>query len=284
MADKRRGAEAQSVGEENDTTHMSLSEQDFGVLRAQLAVTCPIADTATVLTTDDQSLPYAPNTPLPEPSVTENLLTVHLLRYFAEVPAQWYAEPTFPLSEVPDMAISRMDLFDSGAYYSRKVPIMAATGPLLRSSASALAAKHLSRHTDGGKRLLRDFTAQSSLNTQDIDWSYKSVEYYDQAISFLMSAARLVGEDHHETGYSDEVLASVAILSMYELMDAPGPEWKTHLSALPLVDTSSFKILDAQPHIHIPRNLVKRSIFWNLARQDCLAACKPCVSYYCLIS
>lgn len=117
-----------------------------------------------------------------------------------------------------------------------------------------------------------------SLNFSHVDWSYKSVEHYDNAISLLLESVQLVDSQqdvYREEGYPDEILATVAILSMYELMDAPGPEWKAHLSALPLLDNSSFELHNPTLSIsNIQLTLAKRSIFWNFARQDFLSACK----------
>jgi len=58
----------------------------------------------------------------------------------------------------------------------------------------------------------------------------------------------------------NDLLAAIAILCMYELMDAPGPEWKAHLSALPLLDTASCSILTTQTSISAQGISAKRSI------------------------
>jgi hypothetical protein len=71
----------------------------------------------------------------------------------------------------------------------------------------------------------------------------------------------------------EEMLAAVAILCAFELMDAPGSAWRAHLSALPLFNDKTASISD-QSMIVIPRTAVKGPIFWSLARQDLLCACK----------
>ena len=169
-----------------------------------------------------------------------------------------------------------MDLFDTGAYFARKVPILAASRPLLRAAACAIAARHFARNNTPNLTMYQRGYGLA-LEYCTIDWAYKSAEYYDQAIGLLMEAACREEEQQGLTRKktrSDEIVAAIAILSMYELMDAPGPEWKAHLSALPLLDISSFKVSGPQSQIHPHRSITRRSIFWSFARQDCLAACK----------
>ncbi|EON68300.1 hypothetical protein W97_07558 [Coniosporium apollinis CBS 100218] len=71
---------------------------------------------------------------------------------------------------------------------------------------------------------------------------------------------------------SEEALAAIAVLCVYELLDAPGPEWIAHMSALPLLGTAPAQILDTLSPQPPPRELSKRSIFWNFVRQDYLYA------------
>ena len=74
---------------------------------------------------------------------------------------------------------------------------------------------------------------------------------------------------------SEEILAVVAILSMYELMDAPGVEWRAHLGALPLLDETT--TMTPVPHTSTPpllKTLARKSLFWTFARQDVMSACK----------
>ncbi|KAJ5784343.1 uncharacterized protein N7503_009555 [Penicillium pulvis] len=67
------------------------------------------------------------------------------------------------------------------------------------------------------------------------------------------------------------MLAAVAILCTFELMDAPGSAWRAHLSALPLFDDRSAS-MPGHSLIVIPRTAIKGPIFWSLARQDLLCA------------
>ncbi len=82
---------------------------------------------------------------------------------------------------------------------------------------------------------------------------------------------------------SDEVLAATAILCVYEFLDASGAAWSRHLSGTKsLLDIAEVGITPVQmPRGGTSLKLLQRarpsrarkSIFWNFARQDCLAAC-----------
>ena len=83
---------------------------------------------------------------------------------------------------------------------------------------------------------------------------------------------------------SDELLAATAILCVYEFLDASGAEWARHLNgAKSLIDIAKDEMMPLQlpsPGISIqPRpgmriSKARKATFWNLARQDMLAACK----------
>ncbi|KAL9075638.1 MAG: hypothetical protein Q9157_003925 [Trypethelium eluteriae] len=81
---------------------------------------------------------------------------------------------------------------------------------------------------------------------------------------------------------SDELLAATAILCVYEFLDASGAEWARHLNgAKSLIDIAKDEMMPLQlpsPGINIqPRpgmriSKARKATFWNLARQDMLAA------------
>ena len=84
---------------------------------------------------------------------------------------------------------------------------------------------------------------------------------------------------------SDDVLAATAILSVYEFLDASGAAWSRHLngtkSLLDMAQTKMVSIeLPAAPgcfqslHELKKPSRARKAIFWNFARQDCLAACR----------
>ncbi|KAL2822257.1 hypothetical protein BDW59DRAFT_103814 [Aspergillus cavernicola] len=186
----------------------------------------------------------------------EKVLISCMLRHFKEGPGQW------------------MDLFDTTAYFSSKVPVIAVSKPLLKSAVCALSAKHLRHicqsmsHIKEGSGLIPSDPGLPCTNEEI--WRYSSEKYYDQALDHLKTAVDL---ESYMNPLSDreEMLAAVAILCAFELMDAPGSAWRAHLSALPLFDDSAASMPD-QSEIVIPRTAVKGPIFWSLARQDLLCA------------
>ncbi|CAM1508636.1 Fc.00g054840.m01.CDS01 [Cosmosporella sp. VM-42] len=192
-----------------------------------------------------------------ECSVRENVLALRLLQHFKEGPGQW------------------MDVFDTNAYFSHKVPLMAATKPLLKSAACALAAKHL-RHVQrkqlSNNSNLASLSPGLSLPLDDnTDWGFLSAKYYYQAISHLKSAVKLrrftmPGPD------KEELFAAIAILCIYDLMEYPGIAWRAHLSALPLFIPAPDSDSSSSSSSTTPRAPISGPVFWNLARQDLLCA------------
>ncbi|KAJ5090816.1 hypothetical protein N7532_009500 [Penicillium argentinense] len=167
-----------------------------------------------------------------------------------------------------------MDLFDTTAYFSSKVPVLAATKPLLKSAVCALSAKHL-RHichaanqTGESPNSLSNYS-RLPLRNEDM-WQYHSAKQYDQALRSLKTAIDLGTYDNSPSN-KEEMLAAVAILCAFELMDAPGSAWRAHLSALPLFSDGDMSLTDNSTII-IPRTSIKGPIFWSLARQDLLCA------------
>lgn len=146
-----------------------------------------------------------------------------------------------------------MDLFDTTAYFSSKVPVLAATRPLLKSAVCALSAKHLQHvHRTSVGENRKDSLLPS---TDEETWQYQSAKHYDQALGFLKRAINL-GAYNDNPSDKEEMLAAVAILCLYELMDAPGTAWKAHLSALPLFNDTSAS-MPAHSSVIIPKTAIK---------------------------
>lgn len=169
-----------------------------------------------------------------------------------------------------------MDLFDTTAYFSSKVPILAAKKPLLKSAVCALSAKHL-RHicytANNAGESPNSLSNYSKLPLQNEDtWQYHSAKQYDQALRRLKIAIDMETYDINPSD-KEEMLAAVAILCAFELMDAPGSAWRAHLSALPLFSNRDISSTDLSTLV-IPQTAIKGPIFWSLARQDLLCACK----------
>ncbi|KAF4818142.1 Transcription activator AMTR1 [Colletotrichum tropicale] len=188
-----------------------------------------------------------------------SVLGLQLLRHFREGPGQW------------------MDLFDTSAHFSCKIPIRATTRPLLKSAICALAAKHLSRTQSNNCENQSTRSARapiSSPTSRTPDWQYHAVRYYHQAIRCLKHAIALGRCDDTrdmDGGRHTDTFAAVAILCMYELMNAPGNAWKAHLTALPLYSASDGNLTGCSL-VPIPQSPIKGPIFWSLARQDFLCA------------
>ena len=83
---------------------------------------------------------------------------------------------------------------------------------------------------------------------------------------------------------SDNVLAATAILSVYEFLDASGAAWSRHLNGTKsLLDIAQTKLISVEVpaapgcfqslHELKKPSAARKAIFWNFARQDCLAAC-----------
>ncbi|KAK7428176.1 hypothetical protein QQZ08_005242 [Neonectria magnoliae] len=215
-------------------------------------------DASDIIPWDATDEPSPRDVEMTEDPLDPGILALHLLRHFKEGPGQW------------------MDLFDTGAYFSSKVPVIAVTRPLLSSAVCALAAKHL-HHINNTSH--KDHTASTSFNYTNlilslfgcnVDWHYQSATYYDQAIGHLKAAVNLFS--HKDLPDKEEIFAAVAILCTYELMDAPGTAWRAHLSALPLFSPEPHPVSIPSSPVIIPSAAIKGPIFWSLARQDLLCA------------
>lgn len=168
-----------------------------------------------------------------------------------------------------------MDVFDTGAYFSHKIPVLATSRPLLKSAVCATAAKHL-RHIENSSNEMR-FSHYQHPNrpvgpSDDVDWHYQSTKHYYEAINQLKDSIRL-RQFETDSIQREEVFAAIAILCTYELMDAPGTAWRAHLSALPLFNSAPEPGASPYSPVTIPRTAITGPIFWSLARQDLLCAC-----------
>jgi len=217
----------------------------------------------------------------------------YLLRHFSEGPGEW------------------MDLFDLGSFFAVDVPLKAASSPLLLYASIALSAKALGR-----TRITAQHPKGSGSKRTPAEWSHKARYYYDQAITLLRQALEnetrqaSAGQQSPTTGAvptdtvldmsvghhsgsppvpcrtdSDELIATTAILCVFEFLDASGTEWSRHLDGakslfdiakdgtMPLSNTAS----DYSPMLTTrPTSSTKgrRAVFWNICRQEMLNACE----------
>lgn len=193
-----------------------------------------------------------------------------LLRWFSEGPGRW------------------MDLFDQGRYFSSYVPTKDPENPLLRCTAVAYSAKALAR-VQGRKPVMGGSTTRIELYPEPhfVDWYHKAAKFYDAAVSLLLRAL----ENNSECGLShgslyrkqsdaDGLLAASAMLCTYEFLDASMSEWAKHVNGAKTLLLQTLK-----PSSTIISK-AWRATFWNIARQDVLAACTctPSVSITYLTS
>lgn len=204
-----------------------------------------------------------------------------LLRHFSECPGHW------------------MDLFDLGRFFEMEVPVKAARCPLLLYSALALSAKSLGRMDRSSKR-----RREAPIPHTNAEWLHRARTYYDKAIHCLRQALEAEVQSPNVSnhvsspvsplayseasqampGFNDDVLVgTTAILCVYEFLDASGEEWSRHLDgAKSLFDITKEGVLAMSPAPLERRNSFSKrrfvnsrvAIFWNLARQDMLDACK----------
>ncbi|KAF9893503.1 hypothetical protein FE257_010815 [Aspergillus nanangensis] len=178
--------------------------------------------------------------------VESGAIQAYLLWYFKQGPGQWLS-------------------------------MLAATHPMLLSAACALSAKRISREPNSPRemrQMLPNQPNQALLSWAGINWRFQAIQFYGETIQKLKEALMpdsinlriQSGED-----FPEDILGAVAIMSVYELMDAPGAEWRAHLSALPLLS-------EAAKSVNLPNSLDqsldhgRRSIFWSFTRQDVISA------------
>lgn len=216
-----------------------------------------------------------------------------LLRYYSEGPGRW------------------MDIYDRDTYFASYVPVQARDNALLRNAAVACAAKALAQVQGcrpGGARgqpKVEVYPGSSS-----VDWKHKAAVYYDSAVSLLLQALksdstitpddsdcelrqhngpvvhpakrRRTSSNASCKSSTDELLAASAILCVYEFLDISMSEWAKHLhGAKSLLVHSQERMVPSE--LHSPgsplatsslnfNSKARRSIFWNIARQDMNAA------------
>lgn len=220
-----------------------------------------------------------------------------LLRYFSEGPGEW------------------MDLFDLGSFFAVDVPLKVAYCPLLLYASIALSAKALGRI-----RITAQHPKSSGSKRTPAEWSHKARFYYDQAITLLRQALEnetrqaSIGQQSPspivassvadlEAGRqslsptrnkqnarnaeglprtdSDELIATTAILCVFEFLDASGLEWTRHLdgakSLFDIAKDGTMPLSNRSPATVLkPSTSTKgrRAVFWNICRQEMLNACE----------
>ncbi|PNY24583.1 Uncharacterized protein TCAP_05453 [Tolypocladium capitatum] len=249
-----------SLAQERSTKALSARERSF----TERSVTYYVQPEDTMLapstTADDDDMMVAA-LPVPEVPDDVKVFQLQLMRHFRQVSNVW------------------MDTFDTTAFFSSKIPSMATANPLLKSAVCALAAKHLSRteHSpiaNASIRFLSESLARVSQTSTQATWTYQAAQYYDCAIGLFKKAIDLhhFDDDTTDSASLTTVFATAAILSMFELMDAPGDGRRVHLVALPLFNSICTASGFPSSPLAFPRGIVRGPIVWRLVRQDFLCA------------
>ncbi|KAF2691684.1 hypothetical protein K458DRAFT_325223 [Lentithecium fluviatile CBS 122367] len=219
-----------------------------------------------------------------------------LLRWFSEGPGYWmdlFDLGTYFSSYVPVKARDNPLLkYAAVAYAAKALARVQGRKPVMGGSVS------------------RQARMEQYPEAQSVDWYHKATHYYNTAVSLLLQAlkndAASTGDSDSDTGEStpgpdgpcpkrrrkssnvsfksnnDELLAASAILCVYEFLDASVPEWAKHLNgAKSLLVIAQERMMPLQMPtpssviISADRGFIskaRRATFWNIARQDMLAA------------
>jgi hypothetical protein len=232
----------------------------------------------------------APSLPRSDSGIsTEGDKISFLLTSFSEGPGHW------------------MDLFDVSTYFASYVALQAHKKPLLMYATVACAAKTLAR-VQGRRPVMGGGVAREAYLGQypgasSVSWKQTAEENYAKAVSLLHGNLNpyvsSLDESESRTRHShlacdppackrqrtsyntddlstlDELLAVVAILCFYELLDNSVSDLRKHLiGAKSLLVHSQVKPLQLPTSTSVapPVTKSRRACFWNIARQDVLAA------------
>ncbi|ORY19877.1 hypothetical protein BCR34DRAFT_670314 [Clohesyomyces aquaticus] len=220
-----------------------------------------------------------------------------LLRWFSEGPGYWmdlFDLGTYFASYVPVKARENALLkYAALAYAAKALARVQGRKPIM------------------GGQATRQALMELYPEAQSVDWYHKATQYYDTAVSLLLQTldtttttdSEMDGELGAPNGFdmdtsrckrrrlcdnpsfksnTDELLAASAILCVYEFLDASVPNWAKHLNgAKSLLVIAQERMMPLQ--MPTPTSTIsssdlgfiskaRRATFWNIARQDVLAA------------
>lgn len=149
-----------------------------------------------------------------------------------------------------------IDLFDPRKYFSTFVPHLAMRNEGLMKAVLALGARHLSIKPMNSGEASIDRTA--------------AVQYYYETLQYLQNAMRF-------TSYKNslELLATVLVVSTYEMIDGAGNGWERHLKGVFWIQRSR--------EINGESGGLEQAIWWAWLRQDVWAAFRErrrCFSFF----
>ena len=253
--------------------------------------------------TSGSSQTLSADVPAPDPPVEADHEIAFLLRHFSEGPGLWmdlFDLGTYFASYVPVKASTNPLLKYSAVAYAAKAlgrvnghkpPVGGVVTHQARMELYPDAHKvdwyhKATKYYDAAVSLLRQALAedpganQNANINSDPGWSGTDSRSAEDG----PSKRRRLSNNVVTRANSDELLAATAILCVYEFLDASGAEWARHLNgAKSLIDIAKDEIMPLQ--IPSPGNSIhllpgmgiskaRKATFWNLARQDMLAACK----------
>lgn len=143
-----------------------------------------------------------------------------------------------------DKLSHRIDLTDPQRHFAITVPQLAMHNKGLMKAILALSSRHLSIQNAG-----LDFVPDRTL----------AVQYYNETLNYLQHAMKV---DSYLR--SDELLATVLIISTYEMIDGAGKGWERHLKGVFWIQRSQ--------DINGESGGLKQAIWWAWLRQDIWAA------------
>jgi len=209
-----------------------------------------------------------------------------------------------------------MDLFDLNSFFAVDVPVKASSCSLLLYAAIALSAKALGRIRISAQYLKQSASKRTpsqwshkarcyydlaiNLLRQALEQGTRPGSRHRQVVVTPNETVRSPGsangsvdtmsqwrEMHSPEGRkslpgtdSDELMATTAILCVYEFLDASGAEWSRHLDgAKSLFDIARDGALPltVRPEQVIPPSSSskgRRAVFWNVCRQELIDSCK----------
>lgn len=149
-----------------------------------------------------------------------------------------------------------IDLFDARKHFSTLIPHLALHNQGLMKAVLALGARHLSIKPKHSGEANLDRTA--------------AVQYYYETLQYLQSAMRFTSYKN-----SDELLATVLVVSMYEMIDGAGKGWERHLKGVFWIQRSR--------EINGESGGLEQAVWWAWLRQDVWAAFREhrrCFSFF----
>lgn len=183
-----------------------------------------------------------------------------------------------------------MDIFDCTRYFSGHLPDNIKSNTLLRHCCLALSAKTLARVGLSVRQRM-----VGAADHTEHEWLMIASRLYDKAVHALRTELAIHTRSAMDTGSapnvvaaastSDEIVAAIAMLCVYELVDATEAAWEQHLDGaralintgrreLARSNTESYQIDQTPPALVTGLSRVKSAIYWNFIRQDMLHACR----------